>query len=634
MNVHKTLSALLLLTLMGVLVHCSHQKKEEVRGSEVFDSPFLNLDESVKYVGAEACQPCHANMFESFMHTGMGQSFGKATQSKSKGFAKSPGYVYDSLMDLHYLSFWEDKGFKIKEFRLLEGDTIHKRTEKIDYIIGSGHHTNSHLLFRNGFLFQAPITFYTQDQIWDLPPGFEQNNSRFSRRIEAECITCHNALPNQDIFSENKYLNIPEGISCERCHGPGELHVAKMLSGKFSDKAGQFDSTIVNPKRLPWNLQVDVCQRCHLQGNIVLKPDKSFHDFKPGMPLHSVFSVFMPAYAEGAEFKMAAHAERFQMSKCFTETNKDKAESYNADLDFTCISCHNPHVSVKETKTEIFNARCLSCHTTPKIECSEKPELILEKEKNCVSCHMPVSGSQDIPHVTVHDHYIRKDYSNKESKKGSLIGLKSINTTNPDLFSTFSAYVSYFEKFEKNPYYLQKAKEMYAQLGNSQHALSLKIYFHYTSNEFSTIVTLAKQINKDSITDAWTFYRIAKGFENSNNKSKALEWMKIATELKKHYPPFLNAQITLEIDLKKYAFAQLHLDELLKLDPKDEIAHSQQARLYYVQGDMRKANITALKSLLLNPDDIIAMEILVSIADLSGNKPPLYEYWKSRVVVR
>lgn len=73
-----------------------------------------------------------------------------------------------------------------------------KRVEKISYIVGSGQHTNSHLIDINGYLHQAPITFYTQKGQWDLAPGFEKGqNTRFERKIEMECITCHNGYPEQ-----------------------------------------------------------------------------------------------------------------------------------------------------------------------------------------------------------------------------------------------------------------------------------------------------------------------------------------------------------------------------------------------------------------------------------------------------
>ena len=66
---------------------------------------------------------------------------------------------------------------------------------EIDYIVGSGNHTNSHIISDNGYLSQAPFTFYTQDSILDFPPGFEhRNNIRYNRKI-IECMTCHNSFP-------------------------------------------------------------------------------------------------------------------------------------------------------------------------------------------------------------------------------------------------------------------------------------------------------------------------------------------------------------------------------------------------------------------------------------------------------
>ena len=74
----------------------------------------------------------------------------------------------------------------IREFRLKNQDTIHNRIEKVSYIVGSGQHTNSHIIDINGYIFQAPITYYTQDRKWDMAPGFDKNNSRFERLLATE----------------------------------------------------------------------------------------------------------------------------------------------------------------------------------------------------------------------------------------------------------------------------------------------------------------------------------------------------------------------------------------------------------------------------------------------------------------
>lgn len=110
-----------------------------------------------------------------------------------------------------------------------------------------------------------------------MPPGFEDgNNTRFSRIIGLECMSCHNSYPDFVLGSENKYKKIENGINCERCHGPGEYHVLQKQAGILVDTAKAIDFSIVNPAKLSIDLQFDVCMRCHLQGNAVLNNNKSF----------------------------------------------------------------------------------------------------------------------------------------------------------------------------------------------------------------------------------------------------------------------------------------------------------------------------------------------------------------------
>ncbi|MCX6297001.1 MAG: multiheme c-type cytochrome, partial [Bacteroidetes bacterium] len=332
--------------------------------------------------------------------------------------------IYDKFKDFYYHPFWDNDSLKIMEFRLQGKDTIYKRTEKVDYIIGSGQHTNSHINNTNGYLHQMPMTYYTQKGTWDFPPGFENGfNTRFSRKIGLECMSCHNSLPDFVEGSENKFNSLPEGISCERCHGPGSIHVQQRSSGTIIDTSKYIDYSIVNPAKLPIDLQFDVCQRCHLQGNSVLKEGRSFFDFKPGLKLSDYITTFLPRYKNADnEFIMASHADRLKQSKCFKNTINAQSNSTSlrpGKNSLTCITCHNPHVSVKFAGKDVFNNACKNCHNTGTKNglCSEK---LIIREKvldNCVSCHMPNSGSIDIPHVSVHDHYIRKPIKKEEVKK-------------------------------------------------------------------------------------------------------------------------------------------------------------------------------------------------------------------------
>jgi hypothetical protein len=301
---------------------------------------------------------------------------------KSKANFSQHKAVYDKHLNFYYYPKWIGDSLYVLEFRLKGKDTIYQRLEKVDFIIGSGQHTNSHLSNNNGFLFQLPLTWYAQKQKWDLPPGFEEGrNVRFTRSIEFECMSCHNAMPEIAPGSDNKFTKIPDGIDCERCHGPGEIHVFEKAQGKLVDTATQIDYTIVNPRKLSWDRQIDVCQRCHLQGNAILQEGKSFSDYRPGMKLGDYIQVFMPKYVgREDEFIMASHAQRLQKSKCFIESNKNlqkKAGKAFEALSFTCISCHNPHVSVKVTGKQIFNNACMQCHQQD--ACKEDKQLRLKK---------------------------------------------------------------------------------------------------------------------------------------------------------------------------------------------------------------------------------------------------------------
>ncbi|HMR43691.1 MAG TPA: pilus assembly protein TadD, partial [Saprospiraceae bacterium] len=166
----------------GALVSCTLVLCTNAGTENKTASAYLNLADSVAYVGMQTCRSCHQNIYETFIHTGMGQSFDLATRDKSAATYGEHALVYDKKSDFYYRPYFRDSVLFIEEFRLENGDTVHKRTEQMAYIIGSGQHTNSHILNINGYIFQAPITFYTQKGRWDMAPGFGTGkNERFSR---------------------------------------------------------------------------------------------------------------------------------------------------------------------------------------------------------------------------------------------------------------------------------------------------------------------------------------------------------------------------------------------------------------------------------------------------------------------
>jgi len=600
---------LILWLLLFGLVSCKDTKYSETAET----LPFLNLHDSVQYAGMQTCRSCHAGIYDTYIQTGMGKSFGIANSDKSDAVFDKHAIVYDTLNDFYYQPFFSNDSLFIKEFRLAGKDTMHQRTEHVSYIIGSGNHTNSHLVNFNGFVYQAPITFYTQKQQWDMAPGFERGfNSRFSRIIAHECMTCHNGLPEFVAGSENKYAAIPNGIDCERCHGAGGLHVKDKLAGNIVDTSKQPDYTIVNPRRLSKKLQMSLCQRCHLQGVSVLNEGKQFDHFKPGMNLGEVFHVFLPEFeSKQNNFLMASQAERLRLSKCYLNS------------DMTCISCHNPHVSVKNTPRESFNAKCQSCHngTTDNSQQTAKKRCSLsESERNkvkndCSGCHMPKSASIDIPHVSITDHYIRKENldAGKQlpleeiEKIQKFVQLKCYTDDNPDELLKAKAFLAFYEKFSTNKVYLDSVAYYLNQYSDKEKAFNTYVHYYFLLNDFTGIIKHQQQYSKTNINDSWTLYRIGEAYYSTGQYGQAIRWFQQAVEKSPYNLAFLNKLGASLMQAGNVQQAKKIYSDIVALQPNYKEALCNLGYIYILQADFDNAKMLLNRAIAADPDYLQAL---------------------------
>ncbi len=573
------LTFLFALTSLALLYRCvPHESSAET------SSPYRNATEDATYVGMDKCRKCHESVYQTFKETGMGKSFGLATPQKSAAlFDAAHAHVYDKDNDLHYRPFFRNDSLFVQEYRTLGTDTTFSRTEHIKYIVGSGQHTNSHIIEKNGYLYQAPITFYTQKKIWDMAPGFDGgSNSRFDRKIQLECMSCHNSMPLLQDGSLNKFLKVGHGIDCERCHGPGSIHVQEKESGKIIDTSKGPDYSIVNPKRLTSNQQNNICMRCHLQGITVPKEEHSFYDFKPSLILSDYMTTFLPQYQGGQDkLIMASHVERMMMSSCYLQSGE-----------LSCISCHNPHISVKNTPQTQYNQACQSCHQNPQ---HSSVDISTEKGQDCVSCHMPKTGSIDIPHVAVTDHYIR--IPNTENDPAQFRGLYSYNNANPSNKTISRGYLELYERYVHNNGLLDSAKKYMPsddQIDN--------IRLAYLQENFSYLYNKAKDNNPKKIDDAWTAYRLGEACFNQKDAQRAAEYFLKATTLKPFVTEFkLKYAISLLLTDHEDKARQL-LEELGKEDPNNYLSFYNLAIYYQKNGNLQESQKYLQKAKALNPD--------------------------------
>ncbi len=557
-------------------------------------------DTGAHYVGMQACRTCHEPIYQTFIQTGMGQSFGVATKEKTAAdFSPAHALVYDTALDYYYKPYFSNDSFYIMEYRLEGKDTVHKRIQQVNYIVGSGQHTNSHIFGINGYLYQAPITFYTQKHRWDLAPGFEKGaNTRFQRMIEIECMSCHNGYPDFVANSENKYTALKAGIDCERCHGPGSLHVEDRKNNLPADTAKGPDYTIVNPRRLSTELQNNVCQRCHLQGITVLNDNKTFFDFRPGMRLSEVMNVFMPEY-EGAQDKMimASHVERMKKSQCFVRSGK-----------MSCITCHNPHVSVKFTPRAQYLNACQSCHGngTAQHQCTENVQVRAAKNNDCVTCHMPHNGSIDIPHVAVTDHFIRKRPVDDSTQKKitAFLGLKCFNNDAPDPITKARGYMEFYERYAQSPglldsalFYLAKEPAKETRLHNRDY---IRVY--YLLKDYRKVILNANTLLPAAVNDAWTNYRTGEAYYQLQQPDSALRWYKRATEIWKYSLDFENKYGICLLAINSLPEALNVFNFVIEQNPNHISANTNLGYIYMQQGDNNKAYAYMMHANSLDPD--------------------------------
>ncbi len=273
---------------------------------------------------------------------------------------------------------------------------------EVRYALGSGTRGISFLIERDGFLFQSPISWFAQERHWDISPGYGEFTTRpdFERAIQPDCLFCHTNQFRPVVGTFNRYETpIFQGhaIGCERCHGPGELHV------KRAGLSAESEMTIVNPARLEPGLRDSVCQQCHLQGSFrFARAGRELFDYRPGLPLHRFLAVFLMKTGKGDKFEAVGHDEQMEASRCFAASEGRLG----------CISCHDPHrLPAQATKVAYYRERCLACHEKQGCALSVSQRQARGQGENCVACHMPRPAITNVPHTAATDHRILRDLS-------------------------------------------------------------------------------------------------------------------------------------------------------------------------------------------------------------------------------
>ena len=354
-----------------------------------YATSYRNVRPEVRYVGDAACAGCHRALAETYARHPMGRSV-----TAAGGLAALDRYDPASHNPFEQ---WGDR------FRVVprDGRVFHQETRdgvtleaEVRFALGSGTRGRSYVVDRDGYLFQSPVSWFSQKAIWSGSPGFAADR-HFGRPVNVACLFCHvnDAEPVGGAVNRFRTPVQVSAVGCERCHGPGELHVSRQQAGGGAAP----DDTIVNPARLAPPLREAVCQQCHLQGEQrVLARGRGPFDYRPGLPLHLFWSVFMRRPDLNPGRKAVGQVEQMAASRCFRES-KGK---------LGCVSCHDPHaLPAAAERAAFYRSRCLNCHD--EAACRLGPD---DRRKangdDCAACHMPRAATADIAHTAVTDHRV------------------------------------------------------------------------------------------------------------------------------------------------------------------------------------------------------------------------------------
>ena len=351
------------------------------RVSVALETPYANARPGVAFVGDEACARCHREIANDYRRHPMGRSLATADEAPARELGGDHAKKTFEAQGLRYAVEHRDgRLIHSEERRNAQGGVVTRVEAEIRYVLGSGVRGLSYLVDRDGFLFQSPIGWYSQQRRWGLSPGYATRNSHFERPIEPDCLACHTNRYDPIEGSINGYRQpIFHGLSigCERCHGPGGLHVGN--PGRTDDPAGR-DLTIVNPRHLEPALREAVCEQCHLQGVYhVERAGRRATDYRPSLPLEEFLAVFVASSRKAGENQAVSHVEQMHASLCYRGSGGRLG----------CISCHDPHRTPEPAQAAAFyRDRCLACHADHGCALARAERLARTPLDSCIVCHM------------------------------------------------------------------------------------------------------------------------------------------------------------------------------------------------------------------------------------------------------
>jgi predicted CXXCH cytochrome family protein len=540
------------------------------------------------YVDPALCGTCHNEIANTFAKTGMGRSFAKITAATpAEPFPGKP--FYHEASDSYFSMILRDGKTYQRRWQIgYDGKETNIEEKQVDYVLGSGNHgrTYLHLTPRNG-LQQLPLGWYSENGgTWAMLPGYDRADYPGSERpVHYECMFCHNSYPkipkaNEEEGAEAVYqLPLPDGIDCQRCHGPGQRHIE--TASKPGATPEQIRASIVNPKRLTPEREMEVCMQCHLETSSLKLPhavprqDRAPFSYIPGQPLQNFLLTFDREAGKNPRFEVANAAYALRKSQCFIKTQVNDAAHQ-----LRCTTCHDPHNIPRGAEANAhYNAICRNCHTADfatTVTAGAHPA-----NPDCVSCHMPKRRTDDAIHIVMTDHFIERH------PPPDSLAMKSEYYE-----SAANAYQG-----EVVPYYPAKPAP------TPENLLDIAVaQVRDGSNLKEGIPRLAGLIQKYNPTHASYYVDLAEAFHKAGDAAHSTQYFEEALRRAPASAVIMLKLGNAQIDWQAWPQAEATLRRVVARSPNDPVAWGLLGQALFQEGKNAEAKQALNKALALDPD--------------------------------
>ncbi len=526
------------------------------------------------YVGPLACAECHKDRVAECLPTSHFRTCRSPdVSSLPRGFLPENGRFNRSGDEVEFETLKRGKDLVQATLEPFTNGT--RRIESsIDLIYGANPISDEVYLSwrRDGSMWELPIAWVYATDCWGAS-GFDRDAvGDRARQLTLRCFECHNTWFQHIPGSANVYRreDMIMGVTCERCHGPGNEHV----SFHQEHPAERKSHGILFPGGLPRERLIEVCTQCH--GNAIRHKGPALA-YRPGEELEKHYRTVEPRYTE--DDHVANQIGNLRKSKCFQQS------------EMTCITCHDPHLTGSPVGSQ-FQESCLNCHSAT--ACPEQPRLPLGVRDQCVECHMrkyvkvnvnfDLADDSYVPPIRRSQHLISIDpVATHEVLLDFFSHSRSVDSSKTDTQATTTQH----HRAWLVEHWAEEAKRTEVQYRFMAAIAALRESLRIDPDNATTRDELRRIV--DSQTRFDSLLARGKRLMAANQDTQAVDAFQQLLQLKPTLAEAHGRLGTLYAKAGDLDLARESLHRSIELDPDDQYGHSMLARLAMVSGDLESA---------------------------------------------